>query len=209
MMLSFVSRLKRFLKDKFPIPDSRLLDVQKHPKAVLHDTCRIQNLLKNPQAIQIGAYSHIRGELLTYAHGGKITIGDYCFVGENTHIWSAKEIKIGHRTLIAHDVNIFDSINHPLDPIDRHEQFKAIITKGHPQEIFLEEEPVIIEEDVQIGARAIIHRGVRIGQGSLIGAGAVVTQSFPPFSIISGNPARVFSQVPKELRNIPVYQAQE
>jgi maltose O-acetyltransferase len=51
--------------------------------------------------------------------------------------------------------------------------------------------PVLIEDDVWIGARAIILPGVTIGRGSVVGAGAVVAKSIEPFSIVVGNPARV------------------
>lgn len=50
---------------------------------------------------------------------------------------------------------------------------------------------VVIEDDVWIGTRAIILHGVRIGRGSVVGAGSVVTRSIPPFSIAAGVPARV------------------
>lgn len=50
---------------------------------------------------------------------------------------------------------------------------------------------VVIEDDVWIGARVIILPGVRVGRGSIIGAGSVVTHDIPPYSIAAGNPARV------------------
>jgi acetyltransferase-like isoleucine patch superfamily enzyme len=49
----------------------------------------------------------------------------------------------------------------------------------------------VIEDDVWVGARAIILPGVTIGHGSVIGAGAVVAKSVPPYSIVVGNPGRV------------------
>ncbi len=49
---------------------------------------------------------------------------------------------------------------------------------------------VVLEKDIWIGARAIILKGVRIGRGAVVGAGAVVTRSVPPYSIAAGNPAR-------------------
>lgn len=52
---------------------------------------------------------------------------------------------------------------------------------------------VTIEDDVWVGARAIILRGVRIGRGAIVGAGAVVTKSVPPYAIVVGNPAKVIS----------------
>ena len=51
--------------------------------------------------------------------------------------------------------------------------------------------PVIIEDDVWIGARVIILPGVTIGKGSVIGAGAVISKSIPPYSVAVGNPARI------------------
>lgn len=51
--------------------------------------------------------------------------------------------------------------------------------------------PIVIEDDVWIGRRAIIMGGVTIGRGSIIGAGAVVTKSIPPYSLAAGNPAVV------------------
>lgn len=50
---------------------------------------------------------------------------------------------------------------------------------------------VVIEDDVWIGARAMILRGVRIGRGSVVGAGTVLTKSVPPYGIAVGNPARL------------------
>ena len=50
---------------------------------------------------------------------------------------------------------------------------------------------VTIEDDVWIGCRAIILRGVRIGRGAVVGAGAIVTSDVPPYSIVAGNPARI------------------
>lgn len=50
---------------------------------------------------------------------------------------------------------------------------------------------VVIEDDVWVGSRAIILRGVTVGRGSIVAAGAVVTKSVPPYSIVGGNPAKV------------------
>jgi acetyltransferase-like isoleucine patch superfamily enzyme len=51
--------------------------------------------------------------------------------------------------------------------------------------------PIVIEDDVFIGARAIILKGVTIGKGCVVGAGAVVAKSVPPYSVVVGNPAKV------------------
>ncbi|MGE3273401.1 MAG: DapH/DapD/GlmU-related protein, partial [Chloroflexota bacterium] len=58
--------------------------------------------------------------------------------------------------------------------------------------------PVTIEDRVWIGARAIILKGVTIGQDSVIGAGAIVTKSVPPRSVVVGPAARVIRSLPQD-----------
>jgi acetyltransferase-like isoleucine patch superfamily enzyme len=50
---------------------------------------------------------------------------------------------------------------------------------------------VIIEDDVWVGSRAMILRGVKVGRGSVVGAGSLVNKSVPPYAIVGGNPATV------------------
>ncbi|SBT09334.1 putative acetyltransferase [Candidatus Propionivibrio aalborgensis] len=141
--------------------------------------------------IRIGCQSRIEGQLLVFAHGGTISVGDWCFVGPGTCIWSGASIKIGDRVMISHNVNIFDNLTHPLDPARRHLHFRHIIEQGHPQDIDLGDRPVVIEDDAWIAASATILRGVRIGRGAIVGAAAVVTRDVPPMSVVAGNPARI------------------
>ena len=54
------------------------------PGAVIHDTARIFNNTGTRSAISIGRFTHVRGELFTFAHGGAISIGEYCYIGEST-----------------------------------------------------------------------------------------------------------------------------
>ncbi len=62
------------------------------------------------------------------------------------------------------------------------------------QQGFQEDKPVSIDDDVWIGNRVIILPGVRVGGGSVIGAGAVVTKNVEPYTIIGGNPAKVIGR---------------
>lgn len=55
----------------------------------------------------------------------------------------------------------------------------------------VQDAPVVIEDDVWCGANVTILKGVTIGRGSVVAAGAVVTKSFPPYSIIGGVPAKL------------------
>jgi acetyltransferase-like isoleucine patch superfamily enzyme len=158
-------------------------------------SARIRNILGDRQAIQIGSRSIVRGELLVFAGGGSIRIGDFCYVGEGARLWSAGAISVGDRVLISHGVNIIDNLTHPLSARARHAQYLAIATRGHPVDVALDPKPVTIEDDVLICANAIVLRGVTIGRAAVVGAGSVVTHDVPPLCVVAGNPARVVREL--------------
>jgi acetyltransferase-like isoleucine patch superfamily enzyme len=168
--------------------------------AVLGRSARIRNIRGDADRIVVGQHSRILGELLTFAHGGEIQIGEWCYVGEGTRIWSAASIVIGNRVLISHSANIFDSLTHPLRASARHEQVRQIFTRGHPVEISLDESPVRIGDDAWIGAGAMVLRGVTVGEGGVVAAGAIVTRDVPAFSIVAGNPAVLVREIPPDER---------
>lgn len=141
--------------------------------------------------IKIGNDSHIKGELQTLGHGGKIVIGNYSYIGPNTYMWSGKSISIGNRVLIGPGCCIFDNDIHPLDPEIRHRQFMDIVTTGQPKWITLNDREVEIKDDAWIGCNVIILKGVTIGKGAIVGAGSVVTHDIPDYAIAHGNPAKV------------------
>jgi acetyltransferase-like isoleucine patch superfamily enzyme len=98
----------------------------------------------------------------------------------------ADRITIGNRVLIAHFASIYDNNNHPIDPGAR--------AKNMPigKDDFA---PVVIEDDVWIGAHAVVLKGVTIGRGSVVAMGSVVTKDVPPMTVVAGNPARVVKQI--------------
>lgn len=163
--------------------------------SALYFETEIYNCRGKKNDIKIGNNTHVLGMLMTLGHGGKITIGDYCYVGRNSNIWSGKNITIGNRTLIAHNVNIFDNNTHPLDPRERHLQYVDIINAGHPSNIDLHDKDVTIEEDVWIGTGSIILKGVTIGKCAVVGAGSVVTKDVKPYTLVAGNPARFIKKI--------------
>ena len=105
-------------------------------------------------------------------------IGDNSGIGINAQI-NGKTI-IGDNVMMGPDVCIFTT-NHMFDRIDIPMNIQG----------FSEEKPVVIGNDVWIGARVIILPGVRVGNGAIIGAGAVVTHDVPDYAIVGGNPARI------------------
>jgi maltose O-acetyltransferase len=111
--------------------------------------------------------------------GYDVEIGDYSSIGTNARLDAAAGIVIGNHVMMAPDVVIVTA-NHKHDDITR-----PMTGQG------FERKPVIIEDDVWIGTRAIILPGVRIGRSSIIGAGAVIAKDVPPFSVAVGNPAQI------------------
>lgn len=144
----------------------------------------IQNFSQDPNKIIIGSSSYIRGKLTVSAAGGKIMLGEWCYVGHRSEIFSLVSVIIGNRVLIAHDVNIVDNTAHSLDPIERHNHYRHTITFGRPKH--LEDLPGVksasihIEDDVWISFGVTILKGVKIGARSVIAAGSIVTKDVPP-----------------------------
>ena len=168
--------------------------------SVIYWSAIIHNMRHQRDAIRVGAGTHIKGELLTFAHGGEISIGDHCYLGDQSRVWSAKSISIGDRVLISHNVNIFDSLTHPISPRERHKHYLEIVTNGHPRRADLGEAPVQIDDDVWIGCLSIVLRGVTIGKGAIVGAGSVVSKDVPPFTVVAGNPARIIRELDPDER---------
>lgn len=140
--------------------------------------------------IILGEWSICRSQLYSFLDRGRIEIGDYCFLGQHSKVWALEKITIGHRVMISHNCFIVDNLTHPMDPAQRHAQYLGKIGQGEKTESDLEPAPVVIENDVWVGAGAILLPGVRIGQGAVIGAGAVVTTAIPSRVLAVGNPAR-------------------
>jgi acetyltransferase-like isoleucine patch superfamily enzyme len=170
--------------------------------ATLHRFARIRNKSGDDLHIRIGAHSLIDGEVWTFAQGGNIEIGEWCYVGLGARIWSAASIVIGDRVFIAHNVNIFDNLTHPMHAGARHEQFRAIVTTNrHPKDIDLGGRAISIGCDAWIGANASILRGVKVGEGAIVGVGAVVTKNVPAYTVVAGNPARVIRELTPQERH--------
>lgn len=157
-------------------------------------SANITNSHVNASAIEIGENSVIGGSLLVFPDGGKIRVGSHCFIGPETRIWSGASVEVGNRVLISHGVNIHDSIAHSISASERHQHFIQILLQSNGALGNVRKAPVIIEDDVWIGFNAIIMKGVRIGRGSIIAAGAIVTKDVAPFSIVSGLSSKVIGR---------------
>lgn len=161
-----------------------------HNRAKIFHTAKVINIRGEKSSINVGSKTHILGELLTFRHAGHIQVGEDCYVGENSRIWSANQIRIGNRVLISHNVNIHDTDGHPLDKELRYSHFLEIVTNGHPKSgLNIPSSTIQIHDDAWIGFNVTVLKGVTIGEGAVVGASSVVTKNVPPNSIYAGNPA--------------------
>ena len=117
--------------------------------------------------------------LSTRKTGAIIKIGSNCGM-TGSKIIAAESIEIGNRVMIGANSAIVDTDFHPLDPLERQ---RDVLNGKH--------RPVVIENDVFIGMDSIILKGVTIGEGSVIGAGSVVTKDVPSGVIVAGNPVKI------------------
>ena len=105
-------------------------------------------------------------------------------LGDNSGIGIRAQINgkviIGNNVMMGPDVCIYVR-NHAFDRTDIPMNLQG----------FTPEKPVVIEDDVWIGARVIILPGVHIGTGAVIGVGAVITKNVPDYAVVGGNPARI------------------
>ncbi len=131
------------------------------------------------RGIRLGDKVSIQENTLISANRGHVAIGDNSWLGPNSVIYGNGGVDIGEHVMIASHC-VINTVSH---------NFASIEVPMNCQGINCD--PVMIEDDVWIGTGAVILQGVRVGRGSIIGAGAVVTKSIPPFSIALGVPARV------------------
>jgi acetyltransferase-like isoleucine patch superfamily enzyme len=113
-----------------------------------------------------------------------IVLGNDVYIGPRATFNSAiSTIRIGSKVLFGPEVMIMGG-DHRFDVVGK---YIYNVTEKVPDN----DRDVVIEDDVWIGARVVILKGVTIGRGSVIGAGSVVTKSIPPYSVAVGNPAKV------------------
>ena len=124
-------------------------------------------------------FTMYEGAAIVVFEGGKLTLGRHSYMNSGL-IQCATSISIGDNCAIAGDVLIQDTDFHPM------------LDESGEERVF--SKPIIIGNHVWICAKATILKGVTIGDGSVVAAGAVVTKDVPAYSLVGGNPARVIKQ---------------
>jgi acetyltransferase-like isoleucine patch superfamily enzyme len=160
--------------------------------AIFHPEARVENLGGDKSKIVVGKGTHVRGTLLVFNYGGKITIGENGYIGEGTRIWSGDSVTIEDNVLISHDVNIVDTNSHELASVERNERYHDLIQNGHWETRGnVLTAPILIKKHAWISFSSIILKGVTIGEGAIVAAGSVVTKDVPDFAVVGGNPAQI------------------
>lgn len=177
---------------------------------------RINRMILKAHGVVFGKNIQIPSKVLWLIRGARITIGDNFYlssgngvnpiasnlsadvyvepgaaltIGNNvgmssTRLWIHESARIGNNVKIGGCVLITDTDVHPMNYMARRSSNEG--TKSAP---------VVIEDDVWIGAHCIILKGVTIGARSVIGAGSVVTKSIPADCVAAGNPCRVIKNL--------------
>jgi acetyltransferase-like isoleucine patch superfamily enzyme len=127
--------------------------------------------------VEIGNCSFWSGVRIECWRGARVSIGTGTYLNRNTEIVAAGSVTIGRDCKIARDVIIMDTDQHALP--------------GHKLLI----DPVMIGERVWIGARAVILKGVFIGDDAVVAAGSIVTRDVPARTVVGGNPARIIKEL--------------
>jgi len=134
-------------------------------------------------SVKVGKKTRIGcGTRISCGFTGKINIGSDSLVDDYGYIMSQKSVIIGNNVNIAAFCFIVD-FNHKFTDIS-----VPIDTQGYTSR------PIKIGNDVWIGAHVIILPGVTIGNGSVIGAGSVVTKDIPPYTVAAGTPAKFITK---------------
>ena len=129
----------------------------------------------------LGDYSVIESFACINNAVGDVIIGDHTRIGLHNTIIGP--VTIGCHVNLAQGITV-TALNHNFEDSDKRIDEQGVSTT-----------PVTIEDDIWIGANAVILPGVTIGNHSVVAAGAVVTKNVPPHSLVAGVPARIIKQI--------------
>lgn len=136
--------------------------------------------LRHPERIHLGDNVIVKqGARLCPANAdASISVGDWTSIGYHTHIFATAAISIGADCLVAPFCYLVDA---------DHGMRRGQLIRTQP----MEAAPIVVEQDVWLGAGVVVLAGVTIGTGAVVAAGAVVNSDIPAYVVAGGNPAKV------------------
>ena len=147
--------------------------------SVIHRSARMDT--PPYRLFSLGDYSVIESFACINNAVGDVIIGDHTRIGLHNTIIGP--VDIGNHVNLAQGITV-TALNHNFSDINKRIDEQGVSTN-----------PVTIEDDVWVGANAVILPGVTIGEHCVVAAGAVVTKDVPPHSLVAGVPAKVIKKI--------------
>jgi len=123
---------------------------------------------------RVTVHSFLARVQLSAGPGATLSIGDDTYVNNGAVLSARQSVTVGRRCQIATGVMLMDDDFHAVGDLDA--PGKAA--------------PIVVEDDVWLATRAVVLKGVTVGRGAVVAAGAVVTKDVPPYTLVAGVPAR-------------------
>lgn len=136
---------------------------------------------------------NICGSIHVMNDAASLVIGDNCGISAGC-IRAMESIRIGNNVIIGADCLIMDNDAHPINYIQRRMEFEKNIPRSEYLQ-YISKSPIVIADDVWIGARCQILKGVHIGERSIIAAGSIVTRDIPADCVAGGIPAKIIKRI--------------
>ena len=147
--------------------------------SVIHHSARLDT--PPYRKFSLGDYSVIESYACINNAVGDVMIGDHTRIGLHNTIIGP--VLIGNHVNLAQGITV-TALNHIFENSEKRIDEQGVSTSA-----------VVIEDDIWIGANAVILPGVTIGHHSVVAAGAVVTKDVPPHSLVAGVPAKIMKQI--------------
>lgn len=139
--------------------------------------------------VAVGDESMLHANVILEKAGARLDVGQRTFIGKS--LFSvAESISVGDDVMISWGVTITDHDSHSIRFSDRRSDVE-LWRRGAKVWNNISVRPVVIESKCWIGFNSIVLKGVRIGEGAIVAAGAVVTKDVEPWTVVAGNPAKV------------------
>lgn len=126
---------------------------------------------------------------------GKIIIGDYTTIRYDSFVGAIEKIEIGNHVIISNHVTIYDNNNHPTNSTKRKEMCESGFTSDLWQWKYSKHKSVKICDNVWIGEKSTILKGVTIGEGAIVACNSVVVHDVEANTIVAGNPACIVKRL--------------